>query len=114
MTRYDVIVIGGGLIGLATAKALLEHNPRLRLAVVEKEAGPAEHQSGRNSGVIHAGLYYAAGSLKARLCREGRAELLRYAEERGIPYRLDGKLVVAVDDSELGRLDELAQRGKAN
>jgi L-2-hydroxyglutarate oxidase LhgO len=113
-TRYDAVVVGAGLVGLATAKALLEARPGLRLAVVDKEDRIAAHQSGRNSGVLHAGLYYAPGSLKARFCREGRAELIRFADERGIPYRLCGKLVVAADEGELPRLRALAERGRAN
>jgi L-2-hydroxyglutarate oxidase LhgO len=112
--RYDVAVVGAGLIGLATARALLHARPGLRVAVYEKEPDVALHQSGRNSGVVHAGLYYAAGSLKAELCREGRAELLRYADEKGIAYRVVGKLVVAVDETELPRLEELRRRGEAN
>lgn len=111
---YEIAVVGAGLIGLATARALLRARPNLRLAVFEKEPEVARHQSGRNSGVIHAGLYYAAGSLKAQLCREGREELLRFAAEKGIAHRITGKLVVAVDETELERLDELRRRGEAN
>ena len=91
----DVVVVGAGLVGLSTAMALLEARPGLRVTVVEKEHRVAAHQSGRNSGVLHAGLYYEPGSLKARFCREGRTELIRFAGERGIPYRQCGKLVVA-------------------
>jgi L-2-hydroxyglutarate oxidase LhgO len=111
---HDVAVVGGGLIGLATALRLLEAKPGLRVVVLDKEPELARHQSGRNSGVIHAGLYYAPGSLKARLCREGREALLQFADERRIPYRLCGKLVVALDESELGRLEDLKQRGMQN
>lgn len=111
---YDVVVVGAGLLGLATARALLRRTPGARVAVLDKEAQLACHQSGRNSGVVHAGLYYPAGSLKARLCREGRAALLGFADEHGIPYRVSGKLVVAVDGAELSRLDELERRGTAN
>jgi (S)-2-hydroxyglutarate dehydrogenase len=110
----DVVVVGAGLIGLATAMALLKERPALRLAVVEKEASIASHQSGHNSGVIHAGLYYKPGSLKARFCSEGRKALAEFADSRGIPYLLSGKLVVASDESELGRFGELAERGRAN
>jgi (S)-2-hydroxyglutarate dehydrogenase len=110
----DMAVIGAGLIGLATAMALLKERPGLRLAVLEKERSIASHQSGHNSGVIHAGLYYKPGSLKARFCREGRKALAEFADARGIPYLLSGKLVVASDESELGRLAELAERGRAN
>jgi (S)-2-hydroxyglutarate dehydrogenase len=110
----DVLVIGAGLVGLATARAIQLAHPDSSVVVLEKETAIARHQSGRNSGVIHAGLYYAPGSLKAELCREGRERLIAYAEERGIEYRLTGKLVVAVDESELPRFDELRRRGEAN
>jgi (S)-2-hydroxyglutarate dehydrogenase len=111
---YDVAVVGGGIVGLATAYQLWRRYPGLRLAVLEKEAGLATHQSGRNSGVVHAGLYYRPGSLKARLCREGKAELEEFAADRGIPYRRCGKLIVAVRPSELTRLASLAERAMAN
>lgn len=111
---YDVVVVGAGLLGLATARALLKRAPGARVAVLDKEAQLACHQSGRNSGVVHAGLYYPAGSLKARLCREGRAALLDFADEHAIPYKVTGKLVVALDRAELPRLDELERRGTAN
>jgi L-2-hydroxyglutarate oxidase LhgO len=114
VVSHDLAVVGAGLVGLATAKALLEARPGLRLAVYDKEPRIAAHQSGRNSGVLHSGLYYEPGSLKARFCREGRAELIGFAEERGIPYRITGKLVVAVDGSELPRFEALAARGRAN
>ena len=110
----DVAVVGAGIVGLATARELLLRRPDSRVVVLDKEAGPAVHQTGHNSGVIHAGLYYPAGSLKAQLCREGRELLLRFADEHGIPYRLNGKLVVALDESELPRLEELRARGSAN
>jgi len=110
----DVAVVGAGLVGLATAMALLNERPGLRLAVLEKEPSIASHQSGHNSGVIHAGLYYKPGSLKARFCREGRQALMNFAAEHGIPYRLSGKLVVASDETELDRFRDLAERGRAN
>jgi L-2-hydroxyglutarate oxidase len=112
--RVDLLVVGAGLVGLATARAFLEKRPGAHVLVLDKESGLAMHQSGRNSGVIHAGLYYTPGSLKARLCRDGRERLLRFADEHGIPYRLCGKLVVALDEAELPRLAELARRGRAN
>ena len=112
--RYDVAIVGGGIVGLATALRLLERRSGLRLAVVEKEHELASHQSGRNSGVLHAGLYYAPGSLKARLCREGKDALERFCEEHAIPFERCGKLVVAVDETELPRLAELETRGEAN
>lgn len=113
-TVADVAVVGAGIIGLATARELLLRRPGDTVVVLDKEAGPAAHQTGHNSGVIHAGLYYPAGSLKAQLCRVGREELLRFADEHGIPYRLNGKVVVALDESELPRLAELRTRGTAN
>jgi L-2-hydroxyglutarate oxidase LhgO len=110
----DVIVIGAGLVGLATAMALLDERPALRIAVLEKEPTVGAHQSGHNSGVIHAGLYYQPGSLKARFCREGRQALMEFAQAHQIPYRQTGKLVVATDLGEMARFDDLAERGRAN
>ena len=110
----DVVVIGGGLIGLATGYRLLQERPDLSLAVVEKERVLAAHQSGRNSGVVHSGIYYRPGSLKARLCRDGKRDLERFAEEHGIAYERCGKLVIAVRRSELGRLADLEARARAN
>jgi (S)-2-hydroxyglutarate dehydrogenase len=112
--RFDLAVIGGGIVGLATAYQVLERRPDLRVAVLEKEDELASHQSGRNSGVVHAGLYYRPGSLKARLCREGKIALERFADEHGIPYEHRGKVVVALDESELPRLAELERRGLEN
>lgn len=112
--RVDVAIIGGGIVGLATAHLLLEARPDLSLTVLEKEPELATHQSGHNSGVIHAGLYYAPGSLKATLCREGKAKLERFAEDHGIPFRHPGKLVVALGEDELPRLDSLCERAAAN
>jgi len=112
--RADVAVIGGGLVGLATAYQLLRRRPDLRLALVEKEPELACHQSGHNSGVLHAGLYYPPGSLKARMCREGKAELEAFAASHGIPVELCGKLVVARDASELPGLEALRERAEAN
>lgn len=110
----DVALIGAGLLGLATARALLERRPDLRLVVLEKEEVVAAHQSGHNSGVVHTGIYYPPGSLKARLCREGRALLEGYLEEKGIPFARPGKLVVAVTEDELPRLAALEERARAN
>lgn len=112
--NLELAVVGGGLIGMATARALLERRPDARLAVLEKERELGKHQSGRNSGVVHAGLYYAPGSLKATLCREGRAALLAFADEQRIPYAVRGKLIVATTASELPRLEELKRRAAAN
>jgi len=112
--RQDVVVVGGGIIGLATARALLRARPGLRVTVLEKEAELGHHQTGHNSGVLHSGIYYAPGSLKAVLCRRGKAAMERYAEEREIPYARLGKLIVAIDESEFGRLEELRRRALAN
>jgi L-2-hydroxyglutarate oxidase len=110
----DLAIVGGGIVGLATAYRLLGAHPDLRIAIVEKEAELATHQSGHNSGVLHAGLYYAPGSLKATLCREGKAELERFAETHAIPIEHCGKLVVALDESELPRFAALKERAIAN
>ena len=112
--RIDLAIIGGGIIGLATAYRLLERRADLRLAVVEKEPELASHQSGHNSGVLHAGLYYTPGSLKARLCREGKAAVEAFATEHGIPFETCGKLVIARNESELARFDALRERAEAN
>jgi L-2-hydroxyglutarate oxidase LhgO len=112
--RTDLVVIGGGIVGLSTAYQLLRRRPSLRLAVVEKEKELGLHQTGHNSGVLHAGLYYAPGSRKARLCREGKAAVEEFADAHGIPYRHCGKLVVALSDEELPRLKAIRQRAVAN
>jgi (S)-2-hydroxyglutarate dehydrogenase len=112
--RCDVVVIGGGILGLAVARELLSRHPDSTLCVLEREDRLAAHQTSHSSGVIHAGIYYAPGSLKARLCVEGARLLYAYCEEHGIEARRDGKLIVAEDDSELPRLDELERRGREN
>ena len=112
--RYDLIVIGGGIVGLATAYQLLLRRGDLRLALLEKESELGTHQTGHNSGVLHAGLYYPPGSRKARLCREGKAAIEAFADEHNIPYELCGKLVVALDPGELERLSKLKERATAN
>ena len=110
---YDAAVIGGGIVGLATAMALAVER-RLSVVVLEAESRLAAHQSGNNSGVIHAGLYYKPGSLKARNCVEGREAMYRFCDEHGIRAERCGKLVVATEERELPRLDELERRGRAN
>jgi L-2-hydroxyglutarate oxidase len=113
MRTFDVTVVGGGIVGLATARALaVDH--RLRCLVLEAEDRLAFHQTGHNSGVVHSGLYYKPGSLKARLCAEGREAIFRLAAEKGIAHERCGKVVVAVAESELPRLDELERRGHEN
>ncbi len=111
---YDVTVVGAGIVGLATARELLLRHPRLRVAVLDKEGAPGKHQTGHNSGVIHSGIYYAPGSLKARLCIEGRRELWSYCRSKGIECRPVGKLIVALTEDELPRLNVLWERGIAN
>ena len=113
LARYDIAVTGGGIVGLATAMALLESRPG-RVVVLEAEDEVAAHQTGHNSGVIHSGLYYAPGSFKARLCAEGREAMYRFCERNGVPHERCGKVVVATRASELPRLDELERRGRAN
>lgn len=110
----DLVVVGGGIVGLATALRLIEAHRDLRIAIIEKEPELATHQSGHNSGVLHAGLYYAPGSLKATLCRKGKAELERFAERHAIPIEHCGKLVVALDEGELPRFQALKERATAN
>ena len=107
-------VVGGGIIGLAVARRITETQPDATVTVLEKERDVGLHQTGHNSGVVHAGIYYAPGSLKARLCGRGRELLRAYCAERGLPLRECGKLVVALDESELERLRELERRGRAN
>ncbi|MEO6798007.1 MAG: L-2-hydroxyglutarate oxidase [Candidatus Dormibacter sp.] len=110
----DVIVVGGGILGLATARVLLQRRPGLRLTVLEKEAQVGSHQSGHNSGVIHSGLYYQPGSLKATLCLRGARLMTEFCEEHRIPYERCGKLIIATRETERERLLELHRRGTAN
>jgi L-2-hydroxyglutarate oxidase LhgO len=111
---YDVAIIGGGIVGLATARALLERAPSLTLALCEKEAELAAHQTGHNSGVIHSGIYYKPGSFKARLCVEGARLLVEFCEAHSIKYDRCGKVIVAIAEEELPRLRMLYERGVAN
>jgi L-2-hydroxyglutarate oxidase LhgO len=112
--RADIAIVGAGIIGLATALRLLERRPDVRIVILEKEATVASHQTGHNSGVLHAGLYYEPGSLKARLCREGKTELEAYCMAHGVHVEHTGKLVVAVGESELGRFEVLKARAFEN
>jgi L-2-hydroxyglutarate oxidase LhgO len=111
---YDIAVVGGGIVGLATTRELLLRHPNLRVANVEKEDVWSKHQTGHNSGVIHSGIYYKPGSLKAKLCVEGRKLAWEYCHAKGIEYKDVGKLIVATEESELGRLDDLMVRGQQN
>lgn len=112
--RCDIAVIGAGIVGLAAAMELLERQPSLKLLVLEKEDKIAAHQTGRNSDVMHSGIYYKPGSMKARTCVQGKAKLVQFCDEHNIPYQLSGKVIVATDEEELPRLEELYQRGLAN
>ena len=113
-SRCDAIIIDGGLGGLAVALEITRRFPHLRLLLLEKEGRAARHQSGHNSGVIHSGVYYKPGSLKARLCLAGAAAMVDFCREYGIPHNVCGKVIVATDLEELPRLEELHRRGGAN
>jgi (S)-2-hydroxyglutarate dehydrogenase len=112
--RFDVVVIGGGIVGLSVAMRFTCAYPQLRLLLVEKEESVGRHQSGHNSGVIHSGIYYKPGSLKARLCVEGATAMVDFCREHGIPYQICGKVIVAVNEDEVPRLHSLLERGRAN
>ncbi|SPP79421.1 L-2-hydroxyglutarate dehydrogenase, mitochondrial [Drosophila guanche] len=111
---YDLVVVGGGIVGAASAREILLRHPTLKVAILEKEPKLAFHQSGHNSGVIHAGIYYKPGTLKARLCVEGLNLAYKYLDEHKIPYKKCGKLIVATDEKEVKLLEDLQQRGIAN
>lgn len=113
-SSYDVAIVGGGIVGLATARELVLRHPTLSFAVLEKEKELAVHQSGHNSGVIHSGIYYTPGSLKAKLCVRGATLAYDYVEKKGIPYKRCGKLIVAVEREEIPRLNALYERGQKN
>jgi L-2-hydroxyglutarate oxidase len=112
--RFDIVVVGAGIVGLATAMDLVKRRPDLKLVVLEKESQVAAHQTGNNSGVIHAGLYYKPGSLKAQTVVEGARLMVEFCQEHNLPHELCGKVVVALSEDELPRLDELSRRGMAN
>jgi (S)-2-hydroxyglutarate dehydrogenase len=112
--KFDIAIIGGGIVGLATAMALGDASPQKSLVVLEKEKELASHQTGHNSGVIHAGIYYKPGSYKAKLCVEGSRLMMQFCEENGVPYERCGKLIVATNTDELPRLRNLFERGSAN
>ena len=113
-SQYDLTIIGGGILGLATALKVTAAHPNIRLLILEKEAGIARHQTGNNSGVIHSGLYYRPGSIKARSCVTGRKELIAFCDENAVPYEICGKVVVATSQEEVPRLEELHRRGLSN
>jgi len=113
-SQYDLTIIGGGILGLATALKVTAAHPNVRLLILEKEAEIARHQTGNNSGVIHSGLYYRPGSLKARSCVTGRKELIAFCDENSVPYEICGKVVVATNQEEMPRLEELHRRGISN
>jgi L-2-hydroxyglutarate oxidase LhgO len=112
--EYDVVIIGGGILGLSTAMQFVRRYPSVKIAVVEKEDSLATHQTGHNSGVIHSGIYYRPGSWKSRFCVAGVQKLVQFCDENEIEYERCGKAIVATHPSELGRLDDLYQRGVAN
>jgi L-2-hydroxyglutarate oxidase len=112
--ELDAVVVGGGILGLAVARELRRRHEDWRIAVLEREPRIATHQTGRNSGVIHAGIYYAPGSLKARMCRTGAERMVALCERHDVPYERCGKLIVAIERHELDALDELERRGRAN
>ena len=110
----DICIVGGGIVGLATAYAIHQKAPGTRITVLEKEHTTALHQSGRNSGVLHTGIYYRPGSLKATTCRNGKLAMQQFCQENGVPFEICGKVIVATDESEVPRLDSILQRGVAN
>lgn len=114
MQTSDLVVVGAGIVGLAVAREWITRRPDDTVTVLEREAGPAQHQTGHNSGVIHGGIYYQPGSLKARLCVEGARLMYEYCDAKAIPYQRCGKLIVVLDRDELPRLDDLESRGIAN
>ncbi len=111
---YDFIILGGGILGLSTAMQLIERYPDKKMLLLEKESGPARHQTGHNSGVIHAGVYYAPGSLKARFCLEGNRATKAFCDRHAIPYDVCGKLLVATNAQEMQRMQALWERTAAN
>jgi len=114
MKKCDIAIVGGGIVGLATAYQIIRRHPRLCIFLLEKEKEIASHQTGHNSGVIHSGLYYTPGSIKAKNCAAGRKELIEFAREHRIPYNICGKILVATDESELAHLDTIEKIGFEN
>lgn len=114
MEQFDVVVVGGGIVGLATAYQLTRRRPGRRVVVLEKEAEPARHQTGRNSGVLHSGIYYKPGTLRALNCRSGKRLMEEFCAAEKIPYDICGKVIVAVGDEEIPRMEKIYERGQAN
>src|SRR5206468_9484417 len=114
MTPRNIAIIGGGIVGLATAYRLTGRFPDARITLLEKEDGVGRHQTGHNSGVLHCGLYYKPGTTKARLAVTGIRQMVDFCQQNGVPHEICGKLVVAADDSEVARLQDLRERGTAN
>ena len=114
MTKNRVVIVGGGIVGLATAYRLLQRFPDWHVTLLEKESEVAAHQTGRNSGVIHSGIYYKPGSLKAINCRAGLAQMFEFCQEHAIPHERCGKVIVALAEGELSALNRIFERGKAN
>lgn len=114
MNTVHTAIVGGGIVGLATAFEITRRSPERRVAVLEKEAAVGAHQTGHNSGVLHSGIYYKPGSLKARNCREGKLAMEQFCQREGIPYEICGKVIVAVDDREVPRLQAIFERGQHN
>ena len=114
MTTYDLTIVGGGIVGLATGLAVQRAHPDLKLLILEKEKELARHQTGHNSGVLHSGVYYAPGSLKARLCTRGRGEMVDFAREHGLAHDVCGKIITATEESELPRLRHILDTGRRN
>src|SRR6187551_2578405 len=112
--KYDVVIIGGGIVGMATADAVLKQKPGAKVLVLEKESRLCAHQTGHNSGVIHSGIYYKPGSYKAKNCVHGRRELVAFAKQHGIAHDICGKIIVAMQPEEVPRLDKIMERGLAN
>ena len=111
---FDIVVVGGGIVGLASAYKIAQNHPGISIAVLEKEKQIAAHQTGHNSGVIHSGLYYQPGSNKAKTCAEGRKELVAFAKEHGIRYEICGKIIVATKEKELANLEQVFNNGLEN
>ena len=112
--KYDIAIIGGGIVGLATAYQLTQKSPKLKIAVIEKERSLALHQTGHNSGVLHSGIYYKPGSLKAINCRQGKKVMEQFCKDQGIDYELCGKIIVALNEEEVPRMQNIFQRGQEN